>query len=186
MGAVSLWSGQLLSASGQPRVPRSTVRRPCGSLPGSTGLISLAPLGWAQLPQLSGNGGCRHSSAVQLSWRAAALQLFAAAAAAHLFSPQLLASAGSLSAHLLPFRWAPGSPASLSLTFSADPPPSLCRHLWFLEENKRKINMAPLERAAHACLPSVARHPFRGAKRERPSCTRHRACESKSSKATTH
>ena len=122
MGAVSFWSGQLLSASGQPRVPRPTVRRPCGSLPGSTGLISSAPLGWVQLPPLSGNGGCRHSSAVQLSWRAAALQLFAAAAAAHLFSPQLLASAGSLSAHLLPLRWAPGSPALFSLTSSAEPP----------------------------------------------------------------
>ena len=125
VGAVSFWSGQLLSASGQPRVPRPTVRRPRGSLSGSTGLISSAPLGWAQLPQLSGNGGCRHSSAVQLSWRAAALQLFAVAAAALLLSPQLIASAGPLSAHLLPLHWAPGSPASLSLTFSADLPPNL-------------------------------------------------------------
>ena len=122
VGAVSFWSGQLLSASGQPRVPRSTVRRPCGSLPGLTGLVSSAPLGCAQLPQLSGNGGCRHSSAVQLSWRAAALKLFAVAAVAHLFSPQLLVPAGSLSAHLLPHRWAPGSPALFSLTSSAEPP----------------------------------------------------------------
>ena len=122
VGAVSFWSGQLLSASGQPRVPRPTVRRPCGSLPGSTGLISSAPLRWAQLPRLSGNGGCRHSSAVQLSWRAATLQLFATAAAAHLYSPQLLAPAGSLSSHLLPLRWAPGSPALLNLTYSAEPP----------------------------------------------------------------
>ena len=70
MGAVSFWSGQLLSASGQPRVRRSTVRRPCGLLPGLTGLVSSAPHGWVQLPQLSGNGGGRHRSAVQLSWRA--------------------------------------------------------------------------------------------------------------------
>ena len=129
---VSFWSGQLLSASGQPRVSRPTVRRPCGSLSGSAGLISSAPLGWAQLPQLSGNGGCRHSSAVQPSWRAAALQLFAVAAAALLLSPQLVASAGPLSAHLLPLHWAPGSPASLSLTFSATLPPYLRRHSWLL------------------------------------------------------
>ena len=125
MGAVSFWSGQLLSASGQPRVRRSTVRRPCGLLPGLTGLVSSAPHGWVQLPQLSGNGGCRHSSAVQLSWRAggpSAIQLFAAAAAAHLLPPQLLASAGPFSAHLLPLRWAPGSPASLRLTSSVEPP----------------------------------------------------------------
>ena len=94
-------------------------------LPGSTDLFSSAPFCCAQPLQLSGNGGCRHSSAVQLSWRAAALQLFAVAAAALLLSPQLLSSAGPLSAHLLPLHWAPGSPASLSLTFSADLPPNL-------------------------------------------------------------
>ena len=63
-GAVSFWSGQLLSASGQPRVSRSTVRRPCVSPSGSTGLISSAPFRRVQLLQLSGNGGFRSVSAV--------------------------------------------------------------------------------------------------------------------------
>ena len=136
---VSFWSSQLLSASGQPRVSRPTVRRPCSSLPGSTGLISSAPLGWAQLPQPSGNGGCRQGSACHSRARGMvklakppALQLFAVAAAALLLSPQLFASAGPLSAHLLPLRWAPGSPASLSLTSSANLLPCLRRHIWLL------------------------------------------------------
>ena len=87
------------------------------------------PVSTAQL--LSVGCSCRNCPATagvdiaQLSNSAgvpATLQLFAAAAAAHLFSPQLLASAGSLSAHLLPLRWAPGSPALSSLTSSAEPP----------------------------------------------------------------
>ena len=67
VGAVSFWSGQILSASGQPRVPRATVRRPCRSLSASTGLISSATSSGAQPLQLSGNGGFRQSSAARLS-----------------------------------------------------------------------------------------------------------------------
>ena len=135
LGLVLSGPVRMSAASGQRHGGQLTVRPLLNSLPDSAGLGHSAPFGCTQLPQLSGNGGCRHSSAVQLSWRAggpSAIQLFAAAAAALLLSPQLVASAGPLSAHLLPLRWAPGSPASLSLTSSANLLPYLRRHVWLL------------------------------------------------------
>ena len=108
---VSQWSA--------PRA-RLTVRPPLSSLPGSTGLVSLAPFSCAQPLQLSGNSGCRQGSAAPAGLPSAH-QLFAAAAAAHSRASQLLASAGLL------VRGPPISPAParLQLFASSSPPPAV-------------------------------------------------------------
>ena len=117
VGACAVRSRQLLSASGQRHGARLTVRLPLSSLSGSTGLGHSAPLSCAQPLQLSGNSGCRQGSAAPAGLPSAH-QLFAAAAAAHSRTSQLLASAGLL------VRGPPISPAParLQLASSCSPP----------------------------------------------------------------
>ena len=59
---------RMSAASGQRHVGQLTVRPLLSSLSVSTGLGHSAPLGCAQPPQLSGNGGCRQGSASHFSW----------------------------------------------------------------------------------------------------------------------
>ena len=68
LGLVVSGPVRMSAASGQRHGGQLTVRLLFSSLSDSTGLGHLAPLGCAQPPQLSGNGGCRQGSASHFSW----------------------------------------------------------------------------------------------------------------------
>ena len=59
---------RMSAASGQRHGGQLTLGLLLSSLSVSTGLGHSAPLGCAQPPQLSGNGGCRQGSASHFSW----------------------------------------------------------------------------------------------------------------------
>ena len=113
LGLVLSGPVRMSAASCQRHVGQLTLCLLLSSLSDSTGLGHLTPLGCAQPPQLSGNGGWRRDSASHFSWPQ--LRPLSYSQPLQLLT-SLRLSAASLSwtsAHLRPLLWALDLPAAL-------------------------------------------------------------------------